>query len=326
MDRVSKRSGFTLVELLVVIGLIALLIGILLPVLAGVQARGRDVQCKSNIRQSLQLVLAYASENGGRLPLAYYWAPCGTTLEGWGPPNTPPNKQVTIWSILSSMCSKTYPVELIWAPPVGTHQMPGIMRCPEGTLVAYQLCTYTVNPVAFIVPEFDVRWNGATRGGSPHTRLVERQTLISKCRSITALIWDGAVSEQREVDYSIANNSLGVDVDDFRLGLGGARPQYRYYSEKDPFAQVPPGHYGNNKPVRMTVRLNRDGDGGFGILRFRHNRNMTCNVGFADGHVGQFTGRFTSEGKAISHDALRKHFMVKWPSGIGIGPDPDLPH
>jgi prepilin-type N-terminal cleavage/methylation domain-containing protein len=55
MHRRSRHlRGFTLVELLVVIGIIVVLIGVLLPVLSGVAARGRDVQCQSNIRQAVQ--------------------------------------------------------------------------------------------------------------------------------------------------------------------------------------------------------------------------------------------------------------------------------
>jgi prepilin-type processing-associated H-X9-DG protein len=63
-----------------------------------------------------------------------------------------------------------------------------------------------------------------------------------------------------------------------------------------------------------------------GNLRFRHSRDTTCNVGYADGHVGRFTGKFKNDGRPRSHDALRRYFMVKWPSGMGIAPDPNLPH
>src|SRR5947207_1768300 len=63
-----RREAFTLVELLVVIGIIAVLIGILLPVLSVAQESARRVKCASNLRQLGQGLLAYSSANNGQYP------------------------------------------------------------------------------------------------------------------------------------------------------------------------------------------------------------------------------------------------------------------
>jgi prepilin-type N-terminal cleavage/methylation domain-containing protein/prepilin-type processing-associated H-X9-DG protein len=62
-------QGFTLVELLVVIGIIALLIGLLLPVMARAREQARTVQCASNIRQVYYGLAMYAGANRGTLPI-----------------------------------------------------------------------------------------------------------------------------------------------------------------------------------------------------------------------------------------------------------------
>jgi len=84
MKLTQRTKGFTLVELLVVIGIIALLISILLPSLNRARETANRVKCASNLRQIGQALLLYANENRGAYPRSIAEGLGGGITPTWG--------------------------------------------------------------------------------------------------------------------------------------------------------------------------------------------------------------------------------------------------
>jgi len=98
-DTVSGKAGgrffggamaFTLIELLVVIAIIAILASMLLPALKGVQERGRQITCSSNLKQLGATTMYYVDDNNGWIPpISVNGGPCwsygaGGVAADWG--------------------------------------------------------------------------------------------------------------------------------------------------------------------------------------------------------------------------------------------------
>jgi prepilin-type processing-associated H-X9-DG protein len=91
--RQSRGGAFTLVELLIVIGIIAVLIGILLPVVGRARQQANAIACASNLRQVAMAFMMYTQGNKGVFPTAgqlsnnnpaFQWRQLPTDWLYWG--------------------------------------------------------------------------------------------------------------------------------------------------------------------------------------------------------------------------------------------------
>jgi prepilin-type N-terminal cleavage/methylation domain-containing protein/prepilin-type processing-associated H-X9-DG protein len=128
--KLIAARAFTLVELLVVIGIIAALIAILLPALSKARQQANSVVCLSNLRQIGGAYQMYVSENQGWLPFVYN---ADGTL-GWGAPylrnpTNPVTNTGIYWfeAIAPYMGSRKPPLEMNDAT-----DLPSVLqRCPN---------------------------------------------------------------------------------------------------------------------------------------------------------------------------------------------------
>ena len=81
----TRRAGFTLVEIVVVIACLALVVGLTMPALSGAMAASRSMRCQTNLRQLATATFAYSAVYNGWSPasILYFKRDAGVEIAAW---------------------------------------------------------------------------------------------------------------------------------------------------------------------------------------------------------------------------------------------------
>jgi prepilin-type N-terminal cleavage/methylation domain-containing protein/prepilin-type processing-associated H-X9-DG protein len=292
----ATRRAFTLVELLVVIGIIAILISVLLPALARARQQASQLQCLSNLRQMATAIEMYANLYKGSFPIGAFDGNLnGNTTEAR---TTRGTDFPTLLRDVMSRSGTSY-------SDVKYKTSRHVFQCPD----AYQ---YPANPTTMLgaheganhytahprlMGNID-QWNAAVLPGGAAGMPPYKKAQVQNASEI-ALIYDGV---QIASDNGIAS-AEGYGLDAFRLFFDHLCLR---------------GNPAFDLSVSVDGGLNKDAKDwgtGAGDIRWRHLNNRSANFLFVDGHATplKYASQFKTELKRRNICVNKVNQKIKMP-------------
>lgn len=314
--RVFGAAAFTLVELLVVIGIIAVLVGILLPTLGRARESANQVKCMANLRQIGQAMTIYVGESKGMLPIGLVFN--GNTIHRTSGGPVYQGESLDWTTLLMRVMRK--------GVGIGYNDQPNVSQNSAGTRAVFLCPTvfvpqskdnsavthYSAHPR--LIPDMEGReWyiNSYVTTGLPGSALLRpyKATRIKRGTEI-AVIFEGTTEPTGQSAGWLAH----ATVDGLDNRREGRRPFLTDDYSRD--TSLNP-----NQPIDMRPGvggwteandLNKDSKNNAGNVRFRHKGDTQTNCLMLDGHVESFE----LNKRTKVPNLLRKHIFVPPPQGM----------
>ena len=247
--RRAFTRGFTLVELLVVIGIISVLIAILMPTLTRARMAANLVACQSNFRQVHSAIVMYVTESKGYLPRA-------STLD-WGPMGTNADTYIRITQLLGGRFEDEARDEL--SP---------VLTCVEADRAGASAVTWAPNLIRTI------QFHPRGFPGYDQLKQLPKEYPQRKLSSIKNSAEKVAFYEGPQIPiWNMCPEPASIFLDGWRWNWG--------HMYADPPADGDMSRW--DEPAETGA--NRDDGWWVCSMRFRHMRNTVTPVAFFDGHV-----------------------------------------
>jgi prepilin-type N-terminal cleavage/methylation domain-containing protein/prepilin-type processing-associated H-X9-DG protein len=268
-----EYAGFTLVELLVVIGIISVLIAILMPAVNKARAAAQDLQCTSNLREIGNAIVGWSQLNNGRAP-------------GAGNRGTPSSSGIGWVDILNAEWFQI-PVMIPKEGPPGTYTQlycPNSLEAQEPAGFTSRSYLYNLYLSGYTSPYPPGSTSGPllplTQAGLP----AGSNCLVNATPTYLDSYYQANDSEPA---FSFSPTTVGYYYQGAKLSIfQNASTKYMVW-DTDAAAD---GSAGSTVPLAGPTALGADPgwpsyDADSRTFAFRHGSNKYCHMLFVDGHV-----------------------------------------
>ncbi len=270
-----KKHGFTLVELLVVISIIALLISLLLPALARAKELANRAVCSANIGSIIQSMVIYAQSNRNEFPSVPGSGWGGYANSNWWPNSSPKGataqEEIQAWYTPANLpASANCPLACLWLLVLNGQMSPASFICPSDPISNLPSSEYFPSTGASLSANGNF---GGPRGPNGTDWMV-----------------DG-----RGESYSIAdpwpNNSKWPNSGEGRWWTGNAGADVPIVSDMAPMQDAS----AHGLTERLPATLLKGNTYGNYIYNSGNHNGDGQNVGFGDGHVAWESNPYCGE-------------------------------